>query len=183
MHPTLHELTRTHKTTIDRDDGTREYADIPSLLQQLRESANGFGGGGSSGRTTNPAPANLAAIDLYREISEKAQELKITEAPHAEPKGTVEKLIIAWATTAVDQERVGRILDYWAERIRRLLDPPRRFEINTDCPECGARQVINREGIINLAITYTDGIAECAACLTTWAGNQIADLAHQEPNT
>lgn len=64
MHPSLHELTNTHKTLLTRDNGTREYADIPALLQQLRNEVASSGGraGGASNRSA--APLALDVLDL-----------------------------------------------------------------------------------------------------------------------
>ena len=60
----LHQLTRTHKTTIENDDGTRTYVDVHSYLDQLQQAiTNNRGTGGSGSMTTSPI--SLKAVDLW----------------------------------------------------------------------------------------------------------------------
>src|SRR5699024_2393647 len=64
----VHVLTRTHKTTIENDDGTRQYVEVHSYLDQLRDAFTGKGTGNGGNQTSAPISTN--AFDLWQEITE-----------------------------------------------------------------------------------------------------------------
>ncbi|AJT42414.1 DUF7341 domain-containing protein [Psychromicrobium lacuslunae] len=170
----VHELTRPHAATIIRDDGSKTFTTEASLLNQLREAVKGSGGRGASGANSAPIPINPAAHDLYQRISYKAQQLKA--AHKGITTGTLESIIQAWSlalTNDHDITQAARTVEHWNTQIRALLDPPKTIELKISCPQCGARQVINAEGEINLAVTIQNLTAQCAVCLTQWEGEQL----------
>lgn len=64
----LHQLTRTHKTTIENDDGTRQYVEVHSYLAQLQDAITGKSRGRGGNQTSAPLSTN--ALDLWHEIAE-----------------------------------------------------------------------------------------------------------------
>lgn len=172
------ELTQTIERPFIRDDQTTEHAEVPALLEQLRDeiqpdngARRGSGGGGS------PAPMSVEAADMLAQIETDAVKLHL-EALATEH--TVESRIQAIALIAArwtDQHQVEVALSYlkkWQAEILGFLDPPQRLTINAPCPACGVKMVRRwdatmREHVQVPALSYDPAVG--AVCLNQACGH------------
>lgn len=173
----VHQLTRDHKTTIENDDGTKTYADIPSHLDQLQEAIHGsaIGGGGSSGK--NRAPISAKALDLWQEIAETTlQYWPGYGRPHL-AKTPLPTRIQQWASVAInsndtqDEKTLNMYANRWIREIQALFEPS--IELSSPCPECGEQYIWRYDGVENIkkrCLQYNQHGAWCNNCGQTWNG-------------
>lgn len=181
----VHEFTRTHKTTVENDDGTKTYVDVYSHLDQLQDAINGAssGGGGSSSR--DRAPVSLKAVDLWRSIVAVVNEYWPGRGrPHL-ARTPLHQRIQQWAAAAVnsndhtDDEKLHDHLRHWISQIQGLFEPS--VELAAPCPECGESFMWRHDGVENVkkrTLTYNQHRAWCNNCEQTWEGKaSMANLA------
>lgn len=173
----LHQLTRTHKTTIENDDGTRTYVDVYSYLEQLQGAINGAssGGGGSSSRARTPI--SLKALDLWQSIAETTLEHWPGKGrPHL-ARTPLDRRIKQWASHAVnsndkqDEETLNAYLRHWVHQIQQLFEPS--VELAAPCPDCGESYIWRYDGVENVkkrSLTYNQYRAWCNQCGQIWEG-------------
>ena len=188
----LHQLTRTHKTTIENDDGTRTYVDVYSYLDQLQQAiTNNRGTGGSGSQTTSPI--SLKAVDLWQSIAKVTLEHWPGRGrPHL-ARTPLDRRIQQWAATAVnsndkaDEETLNAYLRHWVHQIQQLFEPS--VELAAPCPECGESFIWRHDGVENVkkrTLTYNQHRATCNNCGQTWEGQaSMVNLAriinHNQP--
>lgn len=187
----LHQLTRTHKTTIENDDGTRTYVDVYSYLDQLQGAITGKGKGSGGNQTSAPLSTN--ALDLWHEIAETTLEYWPGYGrPHL-AQTPLHRRIQQWAAAATnsnneaDEETLNKHLARWIREIQSLFEPS--VELSAPCPECHESYVWRHEGGENIrkrCLTFNQHRATCVNCHTIWEGKaSMANLArilnHDEP--
>lgn len=182
------ELTTTIERTIIRDDQSVDKAEVPSLLEQLRDeiqpdngARRGSGGGGS------PAPMSVEAADMLAQIETDAVKLHL-EALATEH--TVESRIQAVAAIAgrwTDQHQVEVALGYlrkFRDEINGFLDPPQRLHLEAPCPVCDATMVKRWDPVMREHVqVYTlqfDATRKCMVCVNPQCGSEwpTAELEH-----
>ena len=188
----LHQLTRTHKTTIENDDGTRTYVDVHSYLDQLQQAiTNNRGTGGSGSMTTSPI--SLKAVDLWQSIAAVTLDHWPGRGrPHL-ARTPLPKRIQQWAVHAVNsndktaEETLNAYLRHWIHQIQQLFEPS--VELAAPCPECHESYIWRHDGVENVkkrCLTYNQHRATCNNCGQTWEGQaSMVNLAriinHNQP--
>lgn len=173
----VHEFTRTHKTTIENDDGTRTYVDIYSHLEQLQQaiSGTGTGGGGSNGKAR--APISLKAVDLWKNIAETTLQHWPGYGRNHLANTPLPQRVQQWAAVAVnsnnptDEETLHNYLRHWISEIRSLSEPS--IDLASPCPECHESYIWRHDGVHNVkkrCLRYNTEMAWCASCGQTWDG-------------
>src|SRR5699024_10360850 len=171
----VHVLTRTHKTTIEHDDGTRTYVDELSLLEQLRDAFTGKGTGNGGNQTSAPISTN--AFDLWQEITETTLKHRPGYGrPHL-ARTPLSGRIQQWAAKAVnsndpeDERELNKYLSRWITQIQTLFEPS--IDLAAPCPECGESSSWRYDGVENVkkrTLTYSQHRATCISCGQTWEG-------------
>lgn len=173
----VHVLTRPFKTTIENDDGTRQYVEVHSYLEQLQGAINGAsaGGGGSSSR--DRSPISLKALDLWQSIAKTTlQHWPGKGRPHL-ARTPLPQRIQQWSSVAVnsndksDEETLNAYLRHWVHQIQQLFEPS--IELAAPCPECQDAYIWRHDGVENVkkrALTYNQYRAWCNSCGQTWEG-------------
>lgn len=181
------ELTQTIERPFIRDDQTTEHAEVPALLEQLRDeiqpdngARRGAGGGGS------PAPMSVEAADMLAQIETDAIQLHLSALATEHSVESRIQAIAAIAGRWTDQHQVEVALSYlkkWQAEIMGFLDPPQRLTINAPCPACGVKMVRRwdesaREHVQVSALSYDP--ARGAVCLNVACGHvwPHAELEH-----
>lgn len=188
----VHVLTRPFKTTIENDDGTRQYVEVHSYLDQLQDAiTNNRGTGGSGSQTTSPI--SLKAVDLWQSIAKVTLEHWPRRGrPHL-ARTPLDRRIQQWAATAVnsndkaDEETLNAYLRHWVHQIQQLFEPS--VELAAPCPECGESFIWRHDGVENVkkrTLTYNQHRATCNNCGQTWEGQaSMVNLAriinHNQP--
>ena len=181
----LHQLTRTHKTTVENDDGTRTYVDVYSYLDQLQQAINGTatGGGGSNGKAR--VPISLKAVDLWKEIAAVTLDHWPGRGRTHLARTPLHRRIQQWGATAVnsndkaDEETLNTYLQRWINEIRGLSEPS--IELAAPCPECHESYIWRHDGVHNVkkrTLSYNKHAATCRNCGQQWQGKaSMANLA------
>jgi hypothetical protein len=187
----IHRLTRDHRTThTDTETGRTTYPTELALLTQLRQeqgSGSRNAGSGTSGSGSR-SPIALQAVMLWSEIRETLNTRHIALTGRDEPALAPEVKLRNWGVQALKdpdghaQENCARTTTTWIRAIEGLLHPVPKTEIVGACPapDCGqthAWTLQDGEYLRNTALTISQGQVSCAACGTTWAGNDIHNLA------
>lgn len=160
------------------DDGRKIHHRCPSLLSQLSESiVNNVGGRVNGSGRQRKVPIDVEAFDLYRAIDRAwgISGMTLDSAFRTIPGG---------AALSMDIGGLGdlaRSLAAVADRIRAVLDPPRRAHIAAPCPACHARMTPRPAPygdvlIPALAVDGTTGCT-CLACGHIWPPAQLEHLA------
>ena len=188
----LHQLTRTHKTTIENDDGTRTYVDVHSYLDQLQGAiTNNRGTGGSGSMTTSPI--SLKAVDLWQSIAAVTLDHWPGRGKPHLARTPLPKRIQQWAVHAVNsndktaEETLNAYLRHWIHQIQQLFEPS--VELAAPCPECHESYIWRHDGVENVkkrTLTYNQHRATCINCGQTWEGQaSMVNLAriinHNQP--
>ena len=188
----VHEFTRPHKTTIDREDGTTEYVDVHSLLDQLSEAMTANRGTGGSGSLAK-SPVSLNAVDLWLEIADTTlQHWPGRGRPHL-ARTPLPQRIQQWAAHALNsnnpqnEEDLSRYLNRWTSAVEALFEPS--VDLSAPCPDCGESWFWTHDGVEDVkkrALTYNQHRAMCHCCGQTWDGKgAMANLArilhHDQP--
>jgi len=171
----VHVLTRTHKTTIEHDDGTRTYVDELSLLEQLRDAFTGKGSGNVGNQTSAPISTN--AFDLWQEIAKTTlNHWPGYGRPHL-ARTPLPQRIQQWAAVAVnsnnpeDEKTLNKYVTRWIREIQSLFEPS--IDLAAPCPECGESFLWRYDGVENVkkrCLTYNQHRATCISCGQTWEG-------------
>lgn len=188
----LHQLTRTHKTTIENDDGTRTYVDVHSYLDQLQQAiTNNRGTGGSGSMTTSPI--SLKAVDLWQSIAAVTLDHWPGRGKPHLARTPLPKRIQQWAVHAVNsndktaEETLNAYLRHWIHQIQQLFEPS--VELAAPCPECHESYIWRHDGVEKVkkrTLTYNQHRATCINCGQTWEGQaSMVNLAriinHNQP--
>ncbi|TCO47322.1 DUF7341 domain-containing protein [Actinocrispum wychmicini] len=144
------QLVQPGQVLITRENGTREYAAVHSLLDQVagavmpgHEHNAKVSGGGSR------PPGSLGAVSLLAEIRQEVTRACLGHEDHGQPEAVADRLrlwvghaeawqhqypdYVVWAAATVSD---------WVRQARRLLDPPPRVGLRgRACPVCTARTV------------------------------------------
>ena len=180
----VHVLTRPFKTTIENDDGTRQYVEVHSYLDQLQGALTNNRGTGGSGSMTK-APISLKAVDLWQSIAKITLEHWPGKGrPHL-ARTPLHQRIQQWAAVAVnsgdeaDEETLNQHLSRWIREIQALFEPS--VELSAPCPNCEESYVWRHEGGENIrkrCLTFNQHRATCINCHTIWEGKaSMANLA------
>ena len=181
----VHVLTRTHKTTIENDDGTRTYVDVHSYLDQLQQAIQGASKGGGGSSTQSRSPISLKAVDLWQSIAETTLEhWPGYGRPHL-ARTPLDRRIQQWASKAVnsndkaDEETLHNHIQRWISEIQGLFEPS--IDLAAPCPECQESYIWRHDGVENVkkrTLTYNQHRAWCNNCEQTWEGRaSMANLA------
>ena len=173
----LHQLTRTHKTTIENDDGTRTYVDVYSYLDQLQQAINGTATGGGGSTSRDRAPISLKAVDLWKEIANVTLDhWPGYGRPHL-ARTPLHRRIQQWAATAVnsnnktDEQELNTHLQRWITQIQAMMEP--NIELAAPCPECNESYIWRHDGVENVkkrVLSFNKHRATCTNCNTIWEG-------------
>lgn len=162
---------------IDRQLQQRTVrAEIPSLLDQVRDAVQSSSGGGGSGSVgPNRSPIGLGAAELLHAIARAT----------AAPRGSyLPAWVQAWATTPDDVDAAADSAEQWIEQAQAILTPPKRWTHPGACPACGkttayvadeSGQQVRRPA---LELNRADATARCLRCGASWKGEgQLRSLA------
>ena len=181
----VHVLTRPFKTTIENDDGTRQYVEVHSYLDQLSEAIEGASTGGGGSTTRTRTPISLKALDLWKEIADTTLEHWPGKGKPHLARTPIAQRIQSWAATAINhndktrEEDLNKYLNRWVQQIQQLFEPS--IELAAPCPECHQSFIWRHDGVENVkkrTLTYNQHRAWCNNCETTWEGRaSMANLA------
>ena len=180
----VHEFTRPHKTTIQRDNGHTEYVEVLSLLDQLQEAMTANRGTGGSGALAK-SPVSLQAVDIWQDIAQ----ITLAHWPgrgRTHLAGTpLPQRVQQWAAHAInsrnphDEQLLTDWLVHWSGKIHALFEPS--VDLASPCPDCEESYVWTHDGVENVkkrALTYNQHRAWCNACGQSWEGQgAMANLA------
>lgn len=167
----------------------------PPLLDWLQEAiGNNIGGGGGGKPARERAPMDFGAFTLYEDIDGRVRswlhELGAKPGKHVTPTQMLRTWYTLWnAQIHTDSlnSAYASILEGWEDAIKDKLDPPKRIEITSPCPACGAEFVnvglkladgsddpddVERVRVLNAVERerIEDSYAMCAACNRVWLG-------------
>lgn len=160
----------------------------PSLLAQLRDAiANSKGAGGVRAKS-RPIPIAADAVDLLGVIARGTEGLIVQMSARPSSYRLEDRLraVVDAAALWDDPEVIHVVrgaLSSWANKIRTLLDPPRRMHLAAPCPECGVSMVLRRDESVGEDVRspalQVDGRSgcDCLACGRHWAPEQFEFLA------
>lgn len=179
----LRHLTEPSTHPVVRDDTSIATGELPSLLDQLRESLGGHGESNGRGRGGHRTPADVTAIDIEEDIEGEAGELQARLETYVPLEARLRHLSDVGQYLDADALRyaLGRVRS-WAGRIRSHLDPPRRLHLAARCPACDKRSVMVRTDTGDPeqhAALQVDGERGCVclACGEHWPPEQLEHLA------
>ena len=177
----VHTLTRTHKTSVTRDDGTTQYVENMSLLNQLRTLINVNRGTGAGASSLVRVPLSLDAVQLWDEISRASSGF----GPYPVPRRIQRWLV--WANSQGQDERdeLEHRVSGWITRIESMAVPT--VNLDAPCPVCGEKWVRTTDGYETTrvhALSYNQYRAGCKACQASWEGKgamvSLANQLHQD---
>lgn len=171
---------RQQRNDLDQQRAAHE-AEVPSLLDQVREAVESSSGGGTSSAGPNRSPIGLGAAELLHTIE------RYTAAPR---DIYLPAHVQAWAAArggvpgVDDVTPAAQHAEQWVEQARAILTPPKRWTHPGACPACGKTtayvadetgQQVRRPA---LELNRADASARCLRCGATWKGEgQLRSLA------
>lgn len=151
---------------------------VPALLDQLQDAVHGSNntdhGAPSAGSARSPLA--LAALDLLTEINNVAG---IRTSPHPHRTEISSDILRAWCQQVCNDEtqvvQAAVAAADWPDRIRTLLDPPKRWTAPGACPDCGKTTAyVEQDGETvrrpTLEFDPAAGTARCLRCPARWEG-------------
>lgn len=191
-------LTAVHEVIVEDREGTflGTRRENPLLLKLFAAVASNLGGAGGAGSDPNTrVPINVGARDLLDRITARVMEwyADVDKQPDRD-RPRLDVILQRWRVGYLNQYRDGKFLelavwsktqqlDAWVTQIRDLLDPPRRYPIDSLCPNCG-RDFIRRpllddpreEEIVRVLNAverekFEDSYILCESCARVWQGN------------
>jgi hypothetical protein len=189
------ELTKVSTVAIERDDGTRTYAKIPSLWEQSNVAISGRADVNvrtGSAAERSPVDLNLLEVrSLIRNTTQRAIRTR-QQIPRPGVPAQLRQLASLVVGEAPDRHWWWAYrFPSWARLLRTYLDLSERTPMpvrlrGSACPSCGTRQVSTEsdDGLVivpALVIDFRQGFvraAECAACHAHWwRGAELEALA------
>lgn len=163
---------------VTTEDGSTLQHMGPSLMTQLRIEIANSGNRGVARSRNAPIPINPDAYDLFAQIVSWANATVATV--DAQLRG-----LVGQATQWTDLDALWDVtsgLIAWANAIRALLNPLRRYHIARPCPRCNNtmawRDMPTGERLQTHALAV-DGVhgCECLACGAVWPPTHLEHLA------
>ena len=162
------------------------------LLSAVASDASGGHGGGKQARERTPI--DVGAFTLYEDIDGRARAWMMEAGGKAgkllRPTQILRSWYVLWnASNPSDgmRDAYASILESWTERIKDILDPPKKIEITAPCPVCGQEWVniglrlpngqddpddLERVRVLNAVERENiyESYAMCRACKRVWKG-------------
>src|ERR1700761_577071 len=152
-------LTKPQRVAFWRDtDNGQEIVrrEDPPLLDWLRESIGSkIGGNGGGKAARGRAPIDLGALQLYENIDGQVRawvsELGGKVGKGITPTQALRSWYVLYAAGRREwEDNYLRQLEGWAVQVKDKLDPPKKIEITSPCPACGAE-------FVNIGLKLADG--------------------------
>jgi hypothetical protein len=171
---------------IDHDDLGRVKYSAPGLVTQLKQALANSRETTVKTNNINRVPLSLDAFDLLRAI-----DLEVNRWGRWTLKDSTESKIIRVSATVCTYgvERAEEIEDWcwrmgdWVVKITYLFDPPTRYHISAQCPDCGKSSVRlyhmgDKEWVQVPALQIFSGpVCKCLGCGAEWPEDRFLLLA------
>lgn len=181
----VHDLTRRH---IRRDGPTKgQWED--GLLDQLEDAVTGIGNNGGKAGNETPAPVNIRAMDVQRDVAKTVRDHEHDRRGDAQRP--VADILTEWADDADADKFLVHVTMDLIDQIREAIEPQvKPIPLDQACPDasCGKRRVrvrddagawVNRPALQvhcrdenGHGIGINDWTAQCSACGREWHGAQ-----------
>jgi hypothetical protein len=167
----------------------------PPLLDWLALAvANNIGGGGGGKPARERTPIDIAALTLYEDIDGRIRSWLDDLGARPGKDVTPTQALRSWYALWIGghhgerlEDSYAAVLEGWEQRIKDVLDPPKRIEITAPCPICGQEwqnlglkladgsddpDDVERVRVLNAVEreSIDESYALCSACDRVWKG-------------
>jgi hypothetical protein len=177
-------LTKPHRQRLERDNGSTEWVEIGSLLDQLTEAVQS--GSGESGRGVQGSrpPLDVACVSLLIDIAEAVREA--CRGFDIKRQFDTAKDLRRLASRLVAEQDNDDEIDWWVDALhgwcRHIrsaisIDPDRSWRLHgVPCPDCRTMHILeNDDGQAvrrpAIHVIWASGLVraiQCQACEATW---------------